>query len=130
MFGKWSIDADGNIIVKKITTQELEVGSQATPSGIAIYDRATKEPVCVYSENGVLKSSVGACGAGNGAATTPQPAAVSQPILDTSIVATTTIPTSTPDTSSSTTPVIDTTTPTTPTIPDAILPAATTTPYL
>lgn len=50
-------------IADRISTKTLEVGTSEEPSGITIYDRATKEPVCVFSENTVLKSEAGKCGA-------------------------------------------------------------------
>lgn len=50
-------------VADRISTKTLEVGTSEEPSGITIYDRATKEPVCVFSENTVLKSEAGKCGA-------------------------------------------------------------------
>ncbi|QQG42382.1 MAG: DUF5011 domain-containing protein [Candidatus Giovannonibacteria bacterium] len=58
--GLWSIDENGKLIVQEIETQKLTVTG---PQGFTIYDRATGGPVCVFSENGVLKSEAGACGA-------------------------------------------------------------------
>lgn len=49
-------------VADRISTKTLEVGTSEEPSGITIYDRATKEPVCVFSENTVLKSEAGKCG--------------------------------------------------------------------
>ncbi|MDP3762712.1 MAG: DUF5011 domain-containing protein [bacterium] len=63
--GKWSIDENGKLIAREIETQKLTVtGPPGLPgqAGITIYDRATGGPVCVFSENGVLKSETGACG--------------------------------------------------------------------
>jgi len=57
--GLWSIDENGKLIVQEIETQKLTVTG---PQGITIYDRATGGPVCVFSENGILKSESGACG--------------------------------------------------------------------
>ncbi len=49
-------------VAENITTKTLEVGTSKNPSGITLYDRATGEPVCVFSENAVLKSEAGKCG--------------------------------------------------------------------
>lgn len=65
------------LIASLIKTQELEVGSQEKPAGITIYDKATGQPVCVISENNILKSIPGKC-----AASVPQegpPAATESP---------------------------------------------------
>ncbi|MBI2639436.1 MAG: hypothetical protein HYW90_00890 [Candidatus Sungbacteria bacterium] len=68
MWGKWSIDENGKVVAKEVETENLFVKKQATfgttdaPSGITIYDRVTKQPVCVFSENGALRSEAGACG--------------------------------------------------------------------
>ena len=56
--GLWSIDENGKLIVQEIETKKLTVTGQ---QGITIYDRVTGQPVCVYSENGVLKSEDGEC---------------------------------------------------------------------
>jgi hypothetical protein len=53
-----------NFIADSITTNSLEVGSSGQPTGITIYDRATGQPVCVYSENNVLQSAPGKCDSG------------------------------------------------------------------
>lgn len=50
-------------VADRISTKTLEVGTSEEPSGITMYDRATKEPVCVFSENTVLRSEAGKCGA-------------------------------------------------------------------
>lgn len=50
-------------VADSISTKMLEVGTSEEPSGITMYDRATKEPVCIFSENTVLKSEAGKCGA-------------------------------------------------------------------
>jgi hypothetical protein len=46
-----------------VSTKTLEVGTSENPNGITMYDRATGEAVCVFSENTVLKSEAGKCGA-------------------------------------------------------------------
>ena len=56
--GNWSIDENGKLVVKEIETDKLTVKG----NGITIHDRITGEPVCVFSENSILKSEVGACG--------------------------------------------------------------------
>jgi hypothetical protein len=65
--GKWSIDADGNLIAETILakkgafTESLEVGSQSTPSGVTIYDSITGEPTCLQIANGIISVSPDAC---------------------------------------------------------------------
>jgi hypothetical protein len=51
-----------NLITDSITVNKLEIGSPEAPLGITIYDRVTKQPVCIYSENNMLKSESGKCG--------------------------------------------------------------------
>lgn len=69
-FKKIGVDiADGVVKTKQliadlIQTKNLEVGSSEQPTGITIYDRATGQPVCVYSENSILKSESGKCQVG------------------------------------------------------------------
>ena len=128
----WSIDADGNITAKSISTQALTVGGGNT-SGITVYDRGTTQPKCVYVENDVIKISTGVCGSTalttGGApavitaaapatvaplATTTPPIATSTPALEPTPVA---IATSTPITATATTTPIT-----------AAIPTATTTP--
>lgn len=48
---KFMLDLSGN----------LELGSEAMPSGITLYDTATKKPYCIRVANGVLTPSAGAC---------------------------------------------------------------------
>jgi len=57
---------EGLVFVQKLTVgvlhaTTLEVGSKDSPLGITIYDRATQEPVCIYSENTELKMEAGRC---------------------------------------------------------------------
>ena len=65
--GSWSIDENGNLVVKKVSTEELEVktkvrfGTPENPQGITIYDKITGEPVCVESENKTLVLKEGEC---------------------------------------------------------------------
>lgn len=48
---KFMLDLSGN----------LELGSEAMPSGITLYDTITKKPYCVRITNGALVPSVGGC---------------------------------------------------------------------
>lgn len=71
--------ADGIIKIKaliadSIQTHELEIGSSEKPAGFTIYDRATNQPLCVFAENGILKTENGKCGA-----QTPPPIALPEP---------------------------------------------------
>jgi hypothetical protein len=45
-----------NIVVDKLT-----VGSEVSPSGITMYDRTTKQPYCVFMDNGIWSSEQGKC---------------------------------------------------------------------
>jgi len=63
----WKIDENGNIyaeeiFAKKVTTANLELGSDVNPSGFTIYDEATKQPYCIKMINGALTSFSGKCG--------------------------------------------------------------------
>lgn len=48
---KFMLDLSGN----------LELGSEAMPSGIALYDTITKKPYCIRITNGALVPSAGVC---------------------------------------------------------------------
>jgi hypothetical protein len=48
---KMMLDLSGN----------LELGSEAVPSGITLYDSVTKKPYCVRMTNGVLTPTAGGC---------------------------------------------------------------------
>ncbi len=61
-------------IFEKVTTDNLEV-----KQGITIYDKITGEPVCITSEDNVLKSTPGSCGSVPQPTTTPPPASSSEP---------------------------------------------------
>jgi len=50
------------IAEKTTITEEFTVGTQDEPIGITMFDRATKQPYCVYIENGVVRSVAGKCG--------------------------------------------------------------------
>src|SRR3989338_5603944 len=85
--GKWSINEEGHLIAKKITTEELEVvGSAEKPSGITLYDEDTGEPYCLKIKSGAMVSIAGVCGAppqsaqaGSDPAMSPEPALESEP---------------------------------------------------
>jgi len=49
---------------ENLKVQHIEIGSSDNPSGITIYDVVTKNPYCIISENGILKSVPGKCGEG------------------------------------------------------------------
>ena len=49
------------LVADSVQTNTLEVGTSDAPTGITIYDRATGQPVCVFSENNVLQESGGKC---------------------------------------------------------------------
>ncbi len=49
-------------IAEKITTKHLTIkADDLTKTGFTIYDRATGQPLCIYFENGIQKSSQGEC---------------------------------------------------------------------
>jgi hypothetical protein len=64
---KWSIDENGKVTAevveaKAITaTESLEIGTQARPRGITIYDTITNEPYCMQLANGAMKPVKGKC---------------------------------------------------------------------
>jgi hypothetical protein len=68
MNGKWSIDEEGNLLVESIKAkrgtfeESLEVGTDAKPNGITIYDTVTGAPYCMQVANGVMASIAGKCG--------------------------------------------------------------------
>lgn len=49
------------LIANMVQTKQLEVGSTDQPAGITIYDTVTKQPVCIFSANNVLRSQPGKC---------------------------------------------------------------------
>jgi len=49
------------IIAGFIQTNGLEIGSQETPTGFVLYDKATKEPYCVSIINGEIVKTQGKC---------------------------------------------------------------------
>jgi hypothetical protein len=50
-----------HLIASLISTKRLEVGTADEPSGITLYDRATKQPYCLIIENGAIKRYEGKC---------------------------------------------------------------------
>lgn len=50
--------------INNATVFSLELGSADNPIGITLYDRVTGQPVCLYSENNVIKLETGKCEAG------------------------------------------------------------------
>lgn len=89
-----------------ISTKELEVGSSDQPTGITIYDRTTGQPVCIYSDNNVLKSESGKCQAGlitQNSAASAQPESLAPAVLSEDINPNSAA-TTTPDTTATSTP--------------------------
>ncbi|MBI4225063.1 MAG: hypothetical protein HY617_01910, partial [Candidatus Sungbacteria bacterium] len=115
--GTWSIDEEGKLIAVKIETGELTVKNPVQEkNGITIYDRATGEPVCVFSENGVLRSESGVCGSAS--PTTSGSVDNSQSSINDSIINETTI----------TTPIVEETATSTPSASSEPAPAPTSEP--
>jgi len=64
--GKWSIDEDGNMIVKSIEadsvkTKELRVGESGGPSGVTLFDETNGAPYCIKVINGSVTTVAGSC---------------------------------------------------------------------
>jgi hypothetical protein len=55
--GNWSISENGDLIVKSITTDNLEVKG----TGVTIHDTSNNEPYCVQVINGTLTTTPGNC---------------------------------------------------------------------
>ncbi|MFZ2038530.1 MAG: LamG-like jellyroll fold domain-containing protein [Minisyncoccia bacterium] len=51
----------GEVNSNKINTGEITVGSTDKPSGLTIYDQATKEPYCLKMNNGSMSTTPGVC---------------------------------------------------------------------
>ncbi|TSC74629.1 MAG: endoglucanase, partial [Parcubacteria group bacterium Gr01-1014_44] len=67
---------------KFVKTNDLEVGSSDQRTGITIYDKITGQPVCVVSEDNVLKSLPGRCDSATPApmsSPTPEPSLTPTP---------------------------------------------------
>ncbi len=56
-----SAEIQGGVSLGPTRAGTLEVGSGDQPLGITIYDRTTKQPVCIFSDNTVLQISTGSC---------------------------------------------------------------------
>ena len=67
MLNNWSLSPDGILVVQEIRAkrgvfeESLEVGTQAKPTGITIYDTATGQPYCLQVTNGQTVSTPGKC---------------------------------------------------------------------
>ncbi len=67
--GMWSIDGNGKLMAKEIETEKLiakasvQIGTKENPIGMTIFERGTGNPICVYAEGGILKTTAGECGA-------------------------------------------------------------------
>lgn len=77
--GRIFLDEAGNISAKDITaesvtTGKLNVGSEATPAGIMLYDTVTKQPYCVSITNGEFVKTSGSCAASSAPDPVPAPA--------------------------------------------------------
>ena len=62
--GNWRINKNGELVVKKVTTEKLEVGSPSVPTGITVYDKQGRAG-CLIIENvetGAMSLAAGACG--------------------------------------------------------------------
>jgi hypothetical protein len=64
--GKWSIDEDGNMIVKSIDaddikTKTLKVGESGGPSGVTLFDESNGQPYCIKVVNGSVTTIAGSC---------------------------------------------------------------------
>ncbi len=63
--GVGSVGSYRDLRVRAVKADVGDFGSVKATLGVTITDRATGQPVCVYSENGVLKSAAGVCGGGS-----------------------------------------------------------------
>ena len=61
-----------NIASRYITVNNVNVGSQKTPSGITLYDEATKQPFCVKVRAGQAVTEAGECGTASDPSSTTQ----------------------------------------------------------
>ncbi|MEK7649348.1 MAG: hypothetical protein AAB367_00065 [Patescibacteria group bacterium] len=64
--GNWSIDEDGNMIVKTIEaddikTKGLRVGESGGPSGVTLFDETNGAPYCIKVINGSVATISGSC---------------------------------------------------------------------
>ena len=56
-----TIEVFGKTSLSDATIRQLEVGSNDQPVGITVYDRTTRSPVCIFSENTTMQISAGVC---------------------------------------------------------------------
>jgi hypothetical protein len=61
LFVSGTAELQGNVSLGPTSAQNLTIGSAGQPMGITIYDKTTKQPVCVFSDNTVLQISPGTC---------------------------------------------------------------------
>ncbi|MEK9195340.1 MAG: hypothetical protein AAB975_03110, partial [Patescibacteria group bacterium] len=65
--GKWNINEEGILTIPEVQAKRgifedsLEVGKEAKPAGITIYDTATAAPFCIQIVNGAMQSVAGKC---------------------------------------------------------------------
>ncbi|MBU4162416.1 tail fiber domain-containing protein, partial [Patescibacteria group bacterium] len=67
------IDENGALVIDSLKAGKLEVGTQAKPTGITLYDEATGQPYCLKIKNGQTITEAGECvvGADSVVSTTP-----------------------------------------------------------
>ena len=89
LFGKWRIDESGKLMAEEVQAkrgafeESLEVGTQAKPTGITIYDEASGSPYCIRVSQGVVQSSPGKCVVNATLLTTPSDIESSAGVADT-----------------------------------------------
>jgi hypothetical protein len=70
-----------NVFVQRFTTNNLTIkGEDPEKTGFTIYDRKTKEPLCVYFEDGEMKTEKGECPDNNEEKKTPLPVEPIDPV--------------------------------------------------
>jgi len=55
------IDENGVLVIDSLKAGKLEVGTQAKPTGITLYDETTGEPYCLKIKNGQTVTEAGEC---------------------------------------------------------------------
>ncbi|MEZ0208663.1 MAG: hypothetical protein ACAH17_00595, partial [Candidatus Paceibacterota bacterium] len=78
--GSWSIDENGNIRARSVTAQNiyaeemLQIGSEAKPTGMTLFDKVSGAPYCLEVSGGSMNMTAGRCGSVLGVtAETPPP---------------------------------------------------------
>jgi hypothetical protein len=90
MLNNWSLSPDGILVVQELRAQRgvfeqsLEVGTQAKPTGITVYDTATGEPYCMQVTRGQTVSVPGKCADSSGSGQGSSSAPAQNPTPDTS----------------------------------------------